>query len=89
VPDQLLTLRFFTKAFSYSFFTKTEDYCHSSSQIEIELKKLEADANFEKSKSAFYYMSNRVYSQCQEATLTQKQEHETIINFKIPTKIPR
>ena len=34
-------------------------------------------------------MFNRVYSQWQEAILTEKQEHEAIINFKNSTKIPR
>ncbi|CAF0998674.1 unnamed protein product [Rotaria sordida] len=65
------------------------EYCHSPSQIKVELEELEVDATFEQSKSAFYYMFNRVYSQWQEATLTEKQEHEAIINFKNSTKIPR
>ncbi|CAF1406314.1 unnamed protein product [Rotaria sordida] len=64
-------------------------YCHSPSQTEIELEEPEADATSERSKSAFYYMFNRVYNQWQEATLTEKQEHEAIINFKNSTKIPR
>jgi hypothetical protein len=64
-------------------------YYYSPSQTEIELEELEADATPEASKSAFYYMFNRVYNQWQEATLTEKQEHEAIINFKNSTKIPR
>ena len=64
-------------------------YCHSPTQIEIELEEIEADATPEESKSAFYYMFNRVYNQWQEATLTEKQEHEAIISFKNSTKIPR
>jgi hypothetical protein len=64
-------------------------YCHSSLQTEIELEEPDADATSEQSKSAFYYMFNRVYNQWQEATLTEKQEHEAIINFKNSTKIPR
>ena len=67
----------------------SRQYCHSPTQIEIELEELEADATPEESRSAFYYMFNRVYNQCQEATLTEKQEHEAIINFKNSTKIPR
>lgn len=65
------------------------EYCHAPSQIEIELEEPEVDATFEQSKSAFYYMFNRVYCQWQEATLTEKQEHEAIIDFKNSTKIPR
>jgi len=64
-------------------------YYHSSSQIEIELEDSEADATYDQSKSAFYHMFNRVYRQWQEATETEKQEHEAIINFKNSTKIPR
>ena len=69
--------------------TANREYCHSPSQIEIELEEPEANATFEQSNSAFYYMFSRVYSQWQEATLTEKQEHEAIINFKNSTKIPR
>ncbi len=65
------------------------EYCHSPSQIEIELEELEADATYEQSNSAFYHMFNRVYNQWEEATLKEKQEHEAIINFKNSTKIPR
>ena len=65
------------------------EYYHSPCQIEIELEGLEADATLEQSKSAFYYMFNRVYNQWEEATLTEKEEHEAIINFKNSTKIPR
>jgi hypothetical protein len=64
-------------------------YYYSPSQIEIDLKELDVDDTPEQSKSAFYYMFNRVYNQWQEATLTEKQEHEAIINFKNSTKIPR
>lgn len=64
-------------------------YCRSSSQVEIELEESEVDATCEQSKSAFYYMFNRVYRQWQEATETEKQEHEAIISFKNSTKIPR
>jgi lipoate-protein ligase A len=69
--------------------TADRQYCHSPTQIGIELEELEADATLEQSKSAFYYMFNRVYNQWQEATLTEKQEHEAINNFKNSTKIPR
>lgn len=69
--------------------TANREYCHSLSKTEIELEDLEDDATVEQSKSAFYYMFNRVYSQWQEATATEKQEHEAIINFKNSTKIPR
>ena len=69
--------------------TATREYYHSPSQIEIELEEPGVGATFEHSNSAFYYMFNRVYSQWQEAILTEKQEHEAIINFKNSTKIPR
>lgn len=69
--------------------TSKREYCYSSSHTEIDLEELEVDATLEESKSAFYYMFNRVYNQWQEATSTQKQEHEAIINFKNSTKIPR
>ncbi|CAF3737244.1 unnamed protein product [Rotaria socialis] len=65
------------------------EYYHSPLQIEIELEEPEAGATIENSNSAFYYMFSRVYSQWQEATITEKQEHEAIINFKNSTKIPR
>ncbi|CAF3915842.1 unnamed protein product [Rotaria sp. Silwood1] len=64
-------------------------YYYSRSQIEIELEEPEADATREQSKSAFYYMFNRVYTQWEEATESEKQEYEAIINFKNSTKIPR
>lgn len=69
--------------------TASREYHNSSSQIEIELEELEPDATPEQSKSAYYYMFNRVYKQWQEATLTEKQEHEANIDLKNSTKIPR
>ncbi len=69
--------------------TANREYCLSPSQIEIELEDLEADATYEQSKSAFYHMFNRVYTQWEEATLEEKQEYEAIINYKNSTKIPR
>ncbi|CAF3334323.1 unnamed protein product [Rotaria sp. Silwood2] len=69
--------------------TANRQYYYSSSQTEIEFEELEADATPEQSKSAYYYMFNRVYNQWQEATSTEKQEHEAIIDFKNSTKIPR
>ncbi|CAM4841639.1 unnamed protein product, partial [Rotaria magnacalcarata] len=69
--------------------TANREYYHSPSQIEVELEELEDDATLEQSKSAFYYMFNRVYNQWEEATLTEKEEHEAIIDFKNSTKIPR
>lgn len=69
--------------------TANREYHHSPSQTQIELEEIEADATVEESKSAFYYMFNRVYNQWQEATLNEKEEHEAIINFKNSTKIPR
>lgn len=64
-------------------------YFYATSRIEIELEELEVDATHEQSKSAFYYMFNRVYNQWQEATASEKQEHEAIIDLKNSTKIPR
>ena len=64
-------------------------YLYSSAQTDLELEEPEGDATPEQSKSAFYYMFNRVYNQWEEATLTEKEEHEAIINFKNSTKIPR
>ncbi|UJR34580.1 hypothetical protein I4U23_027356 [Adineta vaga] len=69
--------------------TSDREYCHSPSKIKIDLEAAENDASYEHSKSAHYYMFNRVYQQWQEATETEKQEHEAIISFKNSTKIPR
>ncbi|CAF1170848.1 unnamed protein product [Rotaria magnacalcarata] len=66
----------------------SRQYCHSTSQTKIELEEPEADATSEQSKSAYYYMFNRVYNQWQEATIEEKQEHEAIIDLKNSTKIP-
>ena len=64
-------------------------YYHIPSQVDIELEELEPNATPERSQSAYYHMFRRVYEQWREATLTEKQEHEAIINFKNSTKIPR
>ncbi len=69
--------------------TANREYHHSLSQIQIELEEPESDATFEHSKSAFYYMFHRVYNQWEEATQTEKEEHEAIISYKNSTKIPR
>ncbi|CAF4315011.1 unnamed protein product, partial [Rotaria sp. Silwood2] len=69
--------------------TANRQYHHSSSKIEIELEEPESDSSYEHSKSAHYYMFNRVYDQWKEATETEKQEHEAIISFKNSAKIPR
>lgn len=64
-------------------------YHYSPTTTEIELQEVPVDATPEQSRSAYYHMFNRVYSQWQEATSTEKLEHEAIINFKNSTKIPR
>ncbi len=64
-------------------------YYYSSSQIKIEYEEAEIDATYEQSKSAFFYMFDRVYRQWQEATEMEKQEYESIIDFKNSAKIPR
>ncbi len=69
--------------------TANRQYYYSSSQVAIELEESEIDATYEQSKSAFYYMFNRVYCQWEEATETEKQEHEAIIDYKNSAKIPR
>ncbi|UJR18796.1 hypothetical protein I4U23_005702 [Adineta vaga] len=69
--------------------TANRQYHHLSSKIEIELEEPESDSSYEHSKSAHYYMFNRVYNQWKEATQTEKQEHEAIISFKNSTAIPR
>lgn len=67
----------------------SRQYRHSSMENEIELEKIESVSDPEETKSAFYYMFDRVYQQWRDATSTEKQEHEAIINFKNSTKIPR
>ncbi|CAF1359232.1 unnamed protein product [Adineta steineri] len=69
--------------------TSKRQYHYLSSKIEIELEEPESDASYEHSKSAHYYMFNRVYQQWEEATETEQQEHEGIISFKNSAKIPR
>ncbi|CAF1387240.1 unnamed protein product, partial [Adineta steineri] len=69
--------------------TSKRQYHYLSSKIEIELEEPEDDASYEHSKSAHYYMFNRVYQQWEEATETEQQEHEAIISFKNSAKIPR
>ncbi|CAF1418087.1 unnamed protein product [Adineta steineri] len=69
--------------------TSNRQYHHLSSKIEIELEEPQSDASYENSKSAHFYMFNRVYKQWEEATETEKQEHEAIISFKNSAKIPR
>jgi len=64
-------------------------YHHLSSKIQIEFEEPESDSSYEHSKSAHYFMFNRVYDQWKEATETEKQEHEAIISFKNSAKIPR
>ena len=49
----------------------------------MEFEEPEDDASYEHSKSAHYYMFNRVYTQWQEATAMEKQEHHMLfIKFR-------
>ncbi|CAF4221656.1 unnamed protein product, partial [Adineta steineri] len=65
------------------------EYHHPSYRTDIALEQPETDATFEYSKSAYYYMFNRVYEQWKEVTNDNNQEHLDIISYKNSRKIPR
>ncbi|CAF4021998.1 unnamed protein product, partial [Adineta steineri] len=65
------------------------EYHHPSYRTDIALEQPETDATFEYSKSAYYYMFNRVYEQWKEVTNDNNQEHLDIISYKNSMTKPR